>query len=127
MAAFEKIATRDTQKLYMEEQLEALDKELDQHRDRRRDMTVKRLEKMKIRLEEKYKELLKTIKDDGLVFERTGINALVVDELHLFKNLMTPSAIQGIAISGSNRATDLHLKLWLLERAQGSRQRPGFS
>lgn len=127
MAAFEKIATRDAAKLYMEEQLEHLNAELLKHREKRSDMTVKRLEAMKLRLEEKYKALLATDrKDDGLSFERTGINALVIDELHLFKNLMTPSAIQGIAISGSNRATDLHLKLWHLARAEGSRRRRGL-
>ncbi|WP_314324280.1 hypothetical protein [Paenarthrobacter ilicis] len=40
----------------------------------------------------------------------TGIDYLVVDELHDYKSLRAPSNIPGAAIQGSQRASDLHMK-----------------
>lgn len=44
-----------------------------------------------------------------------------VDEAHGYKNLATVSNIQGAAIPGSKRASDLHMKLEYLRVAHGER------
>ncbi|WP_229867436.1 helicase-related protein [Sinomonas cellulolyticus] len=71
---------------------------------------VKRMEKILLAREEAIKNLLDKPTDPGLSFEQSGIDYLVVDELHDYKNLDTPSNIPGAAIQGSKRASDLHMK-----------------
>ena len=82
---------------------------------------VKRLEKVVLGREERLKAKLDTPVDPGISFEETGIDYLVVDELHDYKNLETPSNIPGAGIQGSNRASDLHMKTEFLRQRQGRR------
>jgi N12 class adenine-specific DNA methylase len=80
-------------------------------------LTVKRLEKQILREEERLQALLDSPRDPGLTFEQTGIDYLIVDEAHDYKNLQTVSNIRDAAIDGSQRASDLHMKLeWLRDR-----------
>jgi N12 class adenine-specific DNA methylase/SAM-dependent methyltransferase len=79
-------------------------------------LTVKRLEKQILREEERLQALLDSPRDPGLEFEQTGIDYLIV-EAHDYKNLQTVSNIRDAAIDGSQRASDLHMKLeWLRDR-----------
>lgn len=82
---------------------------------------VKRLEKVVLGREERLKAKLDTPADPGISFEETGIDYLVVDELHDYKNLETPSNIPGAGIQGSNRASDLHMKTEFLRQREGRR------
>ncbi|MFF1831123.1 helicase-related protein [Paenarthrobacter sp. NPDC058040] len=82
---------------------------------------IKRLEKAVMGREERLKAKLDTPADPGISFEETGIDYLVVDELHDYKNLETPSNIPGAAITGSNRASDLHMKTEFLRHREGRR------
>ncbi|MDJ0321957.1 helicase-related protein [Pseudarthrobacter sp. PS3-L1] len=82
---------------------------------------VKRMEKAVMAREESLKAKLDTPTDPGITFEETGIDYLVVDELHDFKNLETPSNIPGAAILGSARASDLHMKTEFLRQREGKR------
>jgi N12 class adenine-specific DNA methylase/predicted ABC-type ATPase len=76
------------------------------------DPTVKELEGLVEKAEERIKEQLGSVdRDPGLTFESTGIDYLFVDEAHTYKNLRTASAIQGMGIPGSQIATDLNMKL----------------
>jgi N12 class adenine-specific DNA methylase/SAM-dependent methyltransferase len=86
-------------------------------------LAVKRLERALLRAQERIKSKLDTGKfDTGISFELTGIDYLAVDEAHLFKNLCTPSNIAGAAITGSQRAQDLDMKLdWLRRHNDGGR------
>nr|WP_313315246.1 helicase-related protein [Dietzia maris] len=81
--------------------------------------TVKSMEKAIVRQEERITKLLDRKRDAGLTWEQTGIDYLVVDELHLFKNLSIVSNIQDVAREGSQRATDLDMKIDLLRQAKG--------
>ncbi|MEV6655438.1 helicase-related protein [Nocardia fluminea] len=71
--------------------------------------TVKRIEDAVLKAEEKLKAKLNTPMDPGITFEMTGMDYLVVDELHDYKNLATDTNIESAAIEGSQRAQKLHM------------------
>lgn len=87
--------------------------------------TIKQVEKTLLTREEKIKAKLSGAHDPGITFEATGIDYVVVDEMHLFKNLATVSNIRGAAIAGSNRASDLHMKVDYLRSKHGDRVMTG--
>ena len=87
-------------------------------------ISVKKLEQMKISLENRLKTLLNDDKkDDAVNFEELGVDFLFVDEAHLFKNLPVFSKIRnvaGINNSDSQKATDLFMKIsYILENNNG--------
>ena len=82
-------------------------------------LTVKRVEKMLSRAEERLAAKLDGESDRGIHFEETGIDYLFIDEAHAYKNLQTVSNIPGAAIDGSKRAQDLHLKTMHLRERHG--------
>ncbi len=85
-------------------------------------LSVKRLERRIAQLEEKHKELLATHnKDDGVTFPETGIDYVLVDEAHVYKNRRVDSGIDGMSNQGSQRAEDLDAKLWALRQRHGQR------
>lgn len=83
--------------------------------------TVKRLEKKVAAIEERVRARLDSPQDPGITFEETGIDYLVIDEIHDYKNLMTVSNIPDAAIEGSKRASDLHMKIEHLRARHGDR------
>lgn len=83
--------------------------------------TVKKLETKLQAEEERMKRLMDTAPDPGLTFEDTGVDYLFVDEAHDYKNLRTVTNIKGAEITGSMRATDMHLKLEYLRSTHGER------
>jgi hypothetical protein len=63
-------------------------------------------------------------KDDLLTFEELGIDSLMVDEAHMFKNLAVFSKmnrVSGISSSGSKRAMDMLLKCQYITEINGGR------
>lgn len=84
--------------------------------------TVKTVEKKISRALAKIEAKIESIsRDDAYTFEQMGVDYLFIDEAHLFKNLATISSSSELAITGSQRATDLEMKLhWL--RAQKRHQ-----
>ncbi|GAA1821751.1 SNF2-related protein [Agromyces neolithicus] len=84
-------------------------------------MSVKRIEKRILSLEERQKKMLAIERDHGVSFEDMGIDYLVVDEAHMYKNLATASNIQDAGIEGSQQASDLHMKLEYLRGRHGDR------
>ncbi|MGH9210929.1 MAG: DEAD/DEAH box helicase family protein [Acidimicrobiales bacterium] len=90
--------------------------------DKDRGWTVKRLEKMVAQAEETYKKLLaRHTKDTGVRFEETGVDYVMVDEAHAYKNRRVITDIDGVAHPGSKRSQDLDAKLWALRRMHGPR------
>lgn len=84
-------------------------------------MSVKQIENKISKAEENLKKDLDKPKDAGLTFEETGIDYLLVDEAHTYKNLRTESKIPGASIDGSQAAKDLDLKLDYLREKHGGR------
>lgn len=75
--------------------------------------SVKTLEKMREKLEVKYKEMTDTPKDDIFYFESLGIDSLFVDEAHYYKNCFIATKIQnvaGIGSAGANKSMDMLMK-----------------
>lgn len=105
----------------LEELRDAID-ESDVSDNGRTPTTVKALEKMLVRAEERHARLLDERRDDGgVTFEATGIDYLIVDEAHRYKNLYFPTRIQSVAGAASKRAEDLDMKLRWLRKTKGSR------
>ena len=116
--AFAKIPLRtETQRDYIRAQVDDVRRILEDAEGDQR-MSVKRIQRKLLALENKLKDRTDLDRDRGVCFEDTGVDYVVVDEMHMYKNLATESNIQGAAIAGSERATDLHMKLDYL-RSQG--------
>lgn len=83
---------------------------------------VKQMERTKKSLEAKLDKLEKT-HDDILTFEEMGIDKLIVDEAHEFKNVPTQTKltnVAGISSSASQKALDLFMKCrYLNEKTSG--------
>ena len=80
--------------------------------------TVKRLEAQRDKIHEQLEEQQRRVDekaDAGFTFEDTGIDMLVVDEGHNYKNLRVSSSIQEANLSGSQVASDLKQKINLIE------------
>lgn len=82
---------------------------------------MKQMEAKVERREEKIKTLLDSPSDPGVTFEESGIDYLIVDELHDYKNLETGSRINDAAIQGSKRSMDLLQKIEYLRDTHGGR------
>ncbi|MHA6752197.1 methyltransferase domain-containing protein [Dermacoccus nishinomiyaensis] len=90
-----------------------------------RNMTTKRMERALQKFEQRLEKQLDLKHDPGLTFEQTGIDYLLVDELHMYKNRTIVSNIQDAAKEGTDRATDLDMKLtYLRQRAAQSGRSP---
>ena len=79
------------------------------------------IEKKKESILAKKQALMDMRKDDFLTFEKLGIDYLVVDEAHAYKNLMinTSKTVAGIPTSHSQRAEDMFLKTSYLQKKYG--------
>lgn len=81
-------------------------------------------------LDEEAAEMRRTRKrpgrDDGLFFDLLGIDFLMIDEFHFFKNLYSPCRTEGFAMPASKRAEDAFMKIsWL--RSTYGRTFAGFT
>ena len=87
--------------------------------------SVKQLEKMKINIEDKLKEMhVQTKKDKLLTFEQMGIDRLFVDESHGYKNLFAYTKMQnvaGLSISNAKKSADMLMKTQYLNKKTGEK------
>jgi len=118
--AFEKIPLPpEAVKAYLERETESLREMLKTAKSSESGLTVKRIEKNLQSREEKIKKALDGPKDLGVSFTDTGIDYVIADESHTFKNLDTVSNVA--SVKGSNRAQDMHMKLEHLRAQHGTR------
>lgn len=89
-----------------------------------KDFNVKAMERIRRGLEQKLEELKAKKQDDVITFEEMGIDKLIVDEAHEFKNLFTPTKMQnvsGISSSASQKSLDLFMKCQYLDEKTGGK------
>ncbi|MBT8226106.1 MAG: helicase, partial [Dactylosporangium sp.] len=107
----------DGERAYVDRQLTQLDERIGVARANGAELTLKRLETMKLNRAAGLRERLDTDQDAGIWWELTGIDYLFRDESHRDKNLRTVSNVPGMSIRGSQRAQQMDLKLaWTRER-----------
>ncbi len=87
--------------------------------------TVKQMEAQKKKLDAQLRALLNEEKKDDLIyFEELGIDSVMVDGAHMFKNLAIFSKmhnVAGISSSGSQKAMDMLFKCQYITETSGNR------
>ncbi|MCM3556362.1 helicase [Janibacter melonis] len=113
----------DTERTYLHREQDALRASLEKLRsDAGADTRlIKRQETQLLNNEERIKKAMDQRRDPGLTFEQLGIDYLMVDELHDYKNMRLVSSIRDAAQDGSLRAIDLDMKVDYLRRTNGER------
>ncbi|MDD9383122.1 DEAD/DEAH box helicase family protein [Streptomyces sp. ZAF1911] len=121
--AFNRVPLRpETQLAYIDSEIGSLREQLDEASAAgMHERTIKQIENDLAAVEAR---MLKQVDDSasgaGVFLEDTGIDYLMVDEAHGYKNLRTISAIPGAGIQGSVKATKLHMVLGHLRETNGS-------
>ena len=124
---FEKIPISPERKERMlNEQIEEITYAIDEMNERNGERwTVKQMESQKKKLEEQLKSLTdESRKDDLITFEELGVDSIMVDEAHNFKNLAIFSKmnnVSGISSSGAKKSTDMQLKCQYLSEINDGR------
>ena len=87
--------------------------------------TIKQMEKTRKSLEAKLKKLNDQSKKDNIVtFEELGVDRLMVDEAHYFKNLFLVTKmrnVSGIAQTEAQKSSDLFMKCRYLDELTGGK------
>ncbi|HYE90832.1 MAG TPA: SNF2-related protein, partial [Terriglobales bacterium] len=110
---------------FLEEQIAELEAAMEQaaFEEGRSSKTVKELEKAKKRLEAKIQtRARREAKDVTLTFEELGVDAVFVDEAHVYKRLFFTTKmtrVAGVASGESARATDMFIKTRILRQRNG--------
>ncbi|MFV9507677.1 MAG: helicase-related protein, partial [Oscillochloridaceae bacterium umkhey_bin13] len=87
--------------------------------------SLKQIERAIKQFDARIQAMLDRITRDSsrtITWEELGVDLLIVDEAHAFKNLFVPTRLTGIAglpSAHSQRALDMRLKTWDLLRRQG--------
>lgn len=124
---FEKIPiSKERKERMLNDQIQELSLAIEESKaERGEQWTIKQIEAQKKKLEEQLKALSdESRKDDLICFEELGIDSVMVDEAHHFKNLAIFSKmnnVSGISSSGSQKATDMQLKCQYLTEVNGGR------
>lgn len=116
--------SKEYEQKHLENQIEEVSSAIERIKEESGDgLSVKKLEQVKTSIETKLRVLLDTPKDNVVNFEELGVDELIVDEAHMFKNLPMFSKIRnvaGINNSESKKATDLFMKIsYILENNGG--------
>ena len=123
-AGFERVpVSAATEREFLEARIADLRASIDASNAGGKGLTVKNLEKVVARVEERHKALIADARRDqgGVCFEATGIDYLYLDEAHAYKNLAVTSRTAGVRTDGSKRAEDMAMKLDWLRKTHGHR------
>ena len=126
---FEKIGiSKETRLKQTEEEIENITKSLEEMSlmfGRKKDWSVKQLEILKNNLEVKYNEIYnEKTKDKHIDFEQLGVDCLVIDESHRYKNREIYTKMQrvaGINTSKAEIAMSTHLKAQYISNLNGGK------
>lgn len=116
--------SKETQEKYIQDEVDQLTSAIaEMKKIDGKSFGVKEAEKRKKNLQKQLDDL-QTRKDDLVTFEELGVDTLVLDEAHEFKNLHTPTNMQnvsGIGSAASKKASDLYMKCQYLNEKTGSK------
>ena len=124
---FEKIpVSKERRERMLDRQIEELANAIEMTKEQNgQRWTVKQMEGQKKKLEAQLRALLdEERKDDLINFEELGIDSVMVDEAHMFKNLAIFSKmnnVAGISSSGSQKAMDMFFKCQYITETSGNR------
>lgn len=124
---FEKIPiSKERKERMLQDQIQEITFAIDEMKSENgQQWTVKQMEAQKKKLDEQLKSLTEeSRKDDLITFEELGIDSVMVDEAHHFKNLSIFSKINnvsGISSTGSKKAMDMYLKCQYLDEINDGR------
>lgn len=97
----------------------------------KRDPSVKELEKARMRISEKLKELNDTKRDDAVTFEQLGVDMMFVDESQNFKNLFYATKMNRVLGLGSQQGGpvtfDMYMKTRYISKLNGGERGVVFS
>lgn len=119
----------DAEENILRGEVEEISKALDTIRESegKKSLSFKQLEKRKDRITERLERISERGRDDLLDFAEMGVDALVVDEAHEFKNLYFVTTQRNVAglgnPEGSKKAFDLFVKMRYLEGVQQGKNR----
>ena len=122
---FERIPlSKERQTMLLERQIEDIVQGISEAKQTGGDcFTIKQMERSRKSIEVKLKKLNdQSRKDDVITFEELGVDRLLVDEAHLYKNLAVVSKMQnvaGISQTESQKASDMYLKCQYLDELTG--------
>ncbi|MFE9221708.1 DEAD/DEAH box helicase family protein [Streptomyces lavendulae] len=120
--AFNRVPLRpETQQAYLDTEMASLYAQVEAAKATgMQDRTVKDIETKLADAEARLtKQIQESSNTPGVCLEDTGVDYLMLDEAHEYKNLRTVSAIPGAGIQGSMKATKLHMVLGYLREANG--------
>ncbi|HXC37413.1 MAG TPA: DEAD/DEAH box helicase family protein, partial [Burkholderiales bacterium] len=128
-SSFKKVGMpAETEKAIVGEMVDELADAIETMKRERGDKNVLRdMERIKVNLESKVKKLAESggRKDDVVSFDELGVDSILVDEAHLFKNLFYFTKMQRVSglgnPAGSGRAFDLFVKTQFLDQRYGGR------
>lgn len=116
--------SKEQEKDFYVQQLTEVESVINEQGDRKGNAIVKQLARERRKLQERIETITKSDKrDDGVLFDQLGVDALFVDEAHFWKNLGRPSKLEnitGLSNTNSQRAMDGFMKCQLV-RKQGGR------
>ena len=122
---FEKIPLSDErQKMYLQKQIDDVVAQAAALKAQRAEnFTIKQMERMKKQLQRKLDKLNdQSRKDDVITFEELGVDSLMVDEAHYFKNAMVTTKmtrVAGISQTESQKASDMYMKCMYMDELTG--------
>lgn len=126
-SAFSNLATtKETEGIYLRDKIAEIDRMISWLEGQDDDASINKLENLRASAEADLEKRLskRTGQQSALVFENLGVDYLVVDEAHAFKNLgdtESKGMAQSILGAGSARAMDMDIKLRWMRRNYGPR------
>ena len=122
---FEKIPlSAERQERQLREQIDEIEGAIAELKwQRGENFTIKQMERMKKQLQRKLDKLNdQSRKDDVITFEELGVDSLMVDEAHYFKNAMVTTKmtrVAGISQTESQKASDMYMKCMYMDELTG--------
>ncbi|MDD3229307.1 MAG: N-6 DNA methylase [Oscillospiraceae bacterium] len=122
---FERIPlSQERQAQYLEDQIQEVLAQIEELKSSRAEnFTIKAMERTRKQMQKKLEKLNDTTrKDDVVTFEELGVDSIMVDEAHYFKNAMIATKmhnVAGISSSESQKASDMYMKCMYMDELTG--------